>query len=122
MAVASVPASSTQSIARPRRADPALRRAFAGWSATLGGSALQAWIAAGEASKTSENQKLMNKEFRGWLSEHPEVDDHGHTAGEMKVAEYIYLHHGGPRETTMTRCDMTADELKSIFAEDTARS
>ena len=76
---------------------PNLQVAFNAWNAMLGGNALQAWIAAVKSSQTSKRRRFMKKAFRGWMNEHPEVDDHGHTTGETKTAEYIYLHHGGPR-------------------------
>ena len=61
------------------------------------------------ASGETANRNLLKKAFWGWKNEHPELDDHGYTAGEIKTAEHIYLRHGGPREMTMTCSDMTVE-------------
>ena len=50
----------------------------------------------------------------GWLTQHPETDQYGHTNGELRVMDYIYLWHAGfEREMIMTNCNMTVRELKA---------
>ncbi len=69
-----------------------------------------------DASGDRTNSKLMTRAFLGWVTQHPETDEHGHTTGEIRAADYIYLNHGGPRDKIVIDSSMKVLDLKKEIA------